>query len=171
MYANQLHKMFQNPYYKGEVRFQGVAYEGRHMALVSPETWQKVQDVMAAHVVGEKVRTHQHYLNGSIFCGNCGHRFSVQHSTNRHGTTYEYFVCAGRHDKRSDCTQRAILIEEIEARVANVYATMTLTSEVREQLEVELVEMLSSATEDAQLVRATLLRQEADVKDRQAKTA
>ena len=28
--ANQLHKIFTNPYYKGDVRFQGAVYPGRH---------------------------------------------------------------------------------------------------------------------------------------------
>ena len=98
-----------------------------------------------------------------------GDRFSVQHSTNRHGTTYEYFVCAGRHDKRSDCRQRAILIDEMETRVTDLYATVSLTAELRQQLEVELVDMLSSAVEDAELVRATLLKQESDIRERQRK--
>jgi site-specific DNA recombinase len=169
IYANHLHKIFQNSYYKGDVTFQGVSYEGRHEPLVSVAIWQKVQDVMAAHVVGEKVRRHQHYLNGSIYCGNCHSRLSVQMSTNRHGVTYEYFVCAGRHDKRTECTQRALQIDEVEERVANLYSTVTLGAEARGNLETELLALLGTEFEDAELVRATLTRQRITLQDKQRK--
>lgn len=49
--ATQLHKIFTNPYYKGDVRFQGATYPGRHEPIVNSVIWQKVQDVMASHVV------------------------------------------------------------------------------------------------------------------------
>ena len=169
IYANQLHKIFQNPYYKGDVQFQGVSYDGRHEALVTPVQWQKVQDVMAAHVVGEKVRSHQHYLNGSIFCARCGSRLSVQLSTNRHGVTYEYFICAGRHDKKTGCLQRAMLIDDIEVRVADLYADISLDAVLREQVEADLIMLLSDAMGDAEVVQSTLRRQEASLRDKQRK--
>ena len=161
--------MFQNPYYKGDVQFQGVSYDGRHPALVTPAVWQKVQDVMAAHVVGEKVRRHQHYLNGSIFCARCGSRLSVQLSTNRHGVTYEYFVCAGRHDKKTDCRQRAMLIDDVEIRVAGLYADISLSEAIRNQIETEVVTLMSEAMEDAEVVQSTLRRQQEALHDKQRK--
>lgn len=44
-----LHKLLRNPYYKGEIRYRGVAYPGLHEPLVDPQTWQQVQDILSAH--------------------------------------------------------------------------------------------------------------------------
>lgn len=81
--ANQLHKIFMNPHHEGDVRFQGTVYEGRHEPIVDSNIWRKVKDVMASHVVGEKVRDHLHDLKSSVFCGNCGSRLIVHHAANR----------------------------------------------------------------------------------------
>lgn len=160
IYANQLHKLFRNTYYKGDVQFQGVSYQGRHQALVSPMIWQKVQDVMASHVIGEKVRRHQHYLNGTIYRGKCHSHLGVQMSTNRQDVTYEYLVCSGRHDHRTGCEQRAMPIDVVEDRVADLYKTIQLGSVLRSEVETDLVELLSTATEDARLVRKALTSQQ-----------
>ena len=169
IYTSQLNKMFMNPYYKGEIHYQGAIYEGRHEALVPAGTWQQVQDVMASHVVGEKVRQHHNYLTGSIFCGTCGHRLGVQHSKNRHGVTYEYFVCAGRHEKRSDCKQGAMLIDQVEYLVIEHYRTITLGLKLRQELQRHIEELLASTFDEIKLVRSELENQQRKLQDRQRK--
>ena len=42
-------------------------------------------------------------------------------SKNRHGTVYPYFVCLGRHQKTTNCTQRAMLISIVEERIEELY--------------------------------------------------
>ncbi len=74
---SHLHKLLRHPYYKGIVRYRGVEYPGRHEPLVTPETWQRVQNILSAHnQSGEKQRVHHHYLKGSVrrprFTGHCG---------------------------------------------------------------------------------------------------
>ena len=66
-----LHKVLTNPYYKGQTKFQGVQYAGRHEALVDEAIWQRVQDVLASHVNGERVRQHPHFLKSTVYCGQC----------------------------------------------------------------------------------------------------
>jgi predicted SprT family Zn-dependent metalloprotease len=46
---------------------------------------------MRAHATaGEKRRTHNHYLKGTIFCGHCGGRL-VFNLASGHGGKYAYF--------------------------------------------------------------------------------
>ncbi|HUZ26853.1 MAG TPA: recombinase zinc beta ribbon domain-containing protein [Streptosporangiaceae bacterium] len=122
-----LHKILTNPYYLGDVVFRSVRYEGRHPAIVDPSTWQRVQDVLAAHnSAGDRQQQHDHYLKGSIFCGSCGHRLLVMHSKNRHGVIYPYFICSGRHRKATTCTRQAMLIDWVERRTEEEYARVSL---------------------------------------------
>ena len=129
-----LQTLLRNPYYKGVVSFQGVEYAGAHEPLVDAATWQTVQDILTAHTNGERQRTHNHHLKSTIVCGLCGARLLVQHATSRASGTYHYFVCARRH-RVHDCTFKAVLIDEVEARVAELYQQIQLSSDDRREIE------------------------------------
>ena len=132
--VGRLQKLLRHPYYKGIVTFQGVDYPGQHEPLVDAATWQTVQDILAAHTNGERQRMHNHHLKSTIVCGLCGARLLVQHATSRASGTYHYFVCARRH-RVHDCTFKAVLIDEVEARVAELYQQIRLSSDDRREIE------------------------------------
>ena len=129
-----LQTLLRNPYYKGVISFQGVEYAGAHEPLVDAATWQTVQDILTAHANGERQRMHNHHLKSTIVCGLCGARLLVQHATSRASGTYHYFVCARRH-RVHDCTFKAVLIDEVEARVAELYQQIQLSSDDRHEIE------------------------------------
>src|SRR2546429_56916 len=82
---------------------------------VDEATWQRVQALLASkNQSGEKHRIHHHYLKGSLYCGGCGSRMVVSINRNRYGTRYPYFVCLGRHQKRTNCTLKYVRIETVE---------------------------------------------------------
>lgn len=132
---NGLARLLATPYYKGEVTYRGVRYAGRHEPLVDELTWQRVQDVLSANAAGEKRREHPHYLKSSVVCGNCLSRLIVTNSRNRHGKVYSYFVCIGRHQKRNDCTQRAVLVSKVEELVEEAYEREQLDPKHRDAME------------------------------------
>jgi recombinase len=101
---------------------------------VDAATWQTVQDILAPHTNGERHRTHNHHLKSTIVCGLCGARLLVQHATSRASGTYHYFVCAGRH-RVHDCPFKAVLIDEVEARLAELYQQIRLSSDDRHKIE------------------------------------
>jgi site-specific DNA recombinase len=142
---SQLHALLRHPYYMGLVRYRGAIYPGKHEALVSPETWQKVQDMLSAkYLAGEKQREHPHYLKGSIYCGTCGARLMVNYAKGRRGGIYPYFVCIGRQKDKHSCSQRALRIELIEEAVADYYATVQLPEDELVTLRAFLEEELSN---------------------------
>lgn len=51
-----LFKMLSNPYYKGVVVYKGVEYPGAHKPLISDETFEQIQTVLASKVNGEKTQ-------------------------------------------------------------------------------------------------------------------
>lgn len=130
-----LHKVLTNPYYKGFVKYRGAYHPGSHPQLVSSELWQQVQDILASHANGERTREHPHFLKGSLYCHNCGSRMFINYTKSHTGVRYPYFVCGGRHNKRTDCKQKAVLIEEVERQVAHIYDRYSFSHAVREYLE------------------------------------
>jgi hypothetical protein len=158
-----LHKVLINPYYKGQTKFQGVHYEGRHKALVDETKWQRVQDVLASHVNGERVRQHPHFLRstvtGPVFCGQCGERLLVQHSTSATGLKYPYFSCAGRHSKRTSCTLRSVLIYEVERKLEEHYLRMQLEPSFRANVEEMIRDEFRSTREDVEAEQGDLKRE------------
>ncbi|HYO86698.1 MAG TPA: recombinase family protein [Dermatophilaceae bacterium] len=87
--VSSLHRLLTNPYYKGDVVYRGTRYKGTHPALIPPEVWYQVQSVLTAHkTAAEATQVHDHYLKGTIHCGQCGSRLIVSNAKNRHGNVY-----------------------------------------------------------------------------------
>jgi site-specific DNA recombinase len=165
-----LHRLLRNPYYLGEVVYRGVRNGGRHEALVDASTWQVVQDVLSSHQsAGDRWRQHDHYLKGSVFCGSCSSRLLVTYATNRWGAVYPYFVCAGRHRRRTDCTRKAVLIETVEARIVDAYRWQSLTpreaADTKALLTAELEKLHTEAEADIRTLKIDRTR----LRDEQAK--
>jgi len=140
---SNLNRLLRNPYYRGIVTYRGVQYAGNHLPLVSPEVWQRVQDVLtSANVAGDKHKVHAHYLTGSLFCGDRGERMIVSMATGRRGTLYPYFICVGRQKRRTECQQRAVLIETAEILVEDHYLTVQPSGAAAAQITEALSELL-----------------------------
>lgn len=141
--AKSLNKILVNPYYKGAVIYKGVEHEGAHEAIVSLDVWEKTQQVLEAHLNGERTRKHPHFLKGSVFCATCGSRLLVSNEKKKNGDVYPYFVCGGRHSKRvKDCEMKAVLINVVEKHIERIYDSHQLPSEIREPLEEYLLERI-----------------------------
>lgn len=148
---NSLHKILTTPYYKGIVVFSKAAYPGKHKPLIDEVTWAKVQEVLSSHATGEKQREHPHYLKSSVFCGNCDSRLVITNAKNPSGTVYPYFICLGRHQKITDCEQKAVLIAKVEQQVADYYRAVQLDPESRGQIETMLRDEMATYRTTAEI--------------------
>ena len=129
---SSVHRMLTNPYYKGCVRYQGVTFAGAHEALVPNEVWDQVQTVLGTHrSAADATQVHEHYLKGTVFCGQCGSRLIVCNAKSSQGTIYPYFVCGSRHGGRGDCTRQAMLIEHVERLVEQFYDHVQISAETK----------------------------------------
>ena len=155
--TSNLQRLLRNPYYMGIVRYRGVLYQGKHEPLVSPETWQRVQEILGArNIAGEKQREHPHYLKGSVYCGTCGSRLVVSHAKNRHGTVYPYFICVGRQQKRTACLQQAVRIDQVEEVAADAYAKIRLTPEQTEGVRAFVLDEITKLRKESSSERERL---------------
>lgn len=138
---SSVHRILSNPYYKGQVTFRGAAYDGLHEPLVSKEIWYRVQAILTDHhLSGEKTQAHDHYLKGSIYCGECDSRLILSNARGSQGIIYPYFLCSGRHSKRTKCERHSMYVPDIEAAVEDYYRRI----EIPEHVVVALRELVVS---------------------------
>ena len=143
--------MLANPYYIGQVTFQGAHFPGKHPALIEKRLFDRVQDVLAAHnYAGEKQRTHNHYLKGSVYCGCCGSRLGISNSRSSNGDVYDYFYCLGRQRDRHSCSQSVVRVRRVEYLIERHYLTVQLSPERIQEIRLTLSEALAARREEAE---------------------
>lgn len=118
---------------------------------------------------GEKARVHTHYLKSSVFCGQCQSRLIIHYSTNRAGVTYPYFVCVGRHQKRTGCTMSAVNIHEAEHHIENLYQLVALTPEMSARTKSQMRMTMEAGAEAAKRTQNELLGQQTRLMERSKK--
>ncbi|GAA2575169.1 hypothetical protein GCM10009862_12950 [Microbacterium binotii] len=135
---NQLQRLLQDPYYLGLARFKDQVYEGRHDALVSGEVFARVQGVIAAQSTGERKRTHDHYLKGSLFCGRCFDTdgtpgwMIMANVRGKNGGEYQYFFCRRRQEQL--CDAHYIQLPRLEDAVVRFWQRQAVTEAFSEAL-------------------------------------
>jgi hypothetical protein len=94
--TSTLHQILRKRIYTGDFDWDGVTYTGRHDALVSRETWDRVQSL-----IDKRVETRQHRIRhdfaftGFVRCGHCGCQLVGELKKEK----YVYYHCTGHHGK------------------------------------------------------------------------
>lgn len=127
--VNKWHTMLADPYYMGLVRYKGELFPGRHEAIVSPELFAVVQEILKERSAPtRRDRTHFHYLKKLVYCDRCEHagRRSplVFTQANAKGNQYAYFFCTNR--KSGTCDLPYLPAELVEDYLVRHYGTLYL---------------------------------------------
>lgn len=159
---SKIQQMLHDRYYLGEVRYKDETYPGRHEPLISEELFNQVQQLMGERgYARERRKRHEHYLKGTIWCGQCrleqhvNRRMILMRTTGRHGNAdYGYFFCRGVQDHVCDAPYSSI--DRVEDAVAEHYKTIRLSpafvAAVRNHIETALNDQVAAQ----QLLRKNL---------------
>ena len=117
---NNLFRLLTNPVYTGQVRFKMELYPGEHEAIVAPETFSRVQQILKRNGRGSSPMARNKFgvlLRGLLRCAPCGcgmiHSFSAT-KTKR----YRYYQCANAHARGwAACPAPSVPAVEIDAFV------------------------------------------------------
>ncbi len=89
-----LYKLLNNEVYTGRIAHRGESYSGEHQAIVEPETWEKVQALLAANNQGHRRpgtrRVASSILAGLVFDAE-GNRYTPTHAVKK-GRRYRYYT-------------------------------------------------------------------------------
>jgi len=66
---SSLHHLLTNPVYLGKVKYKKEVHPGEHQAIINPDVWQQVQDLLRQKGPGATARTESHaLLKGILRC-------------------------------------------------------------------------------------------------------
>ncbi len=168
LHESLLQRVLVRPYYMGTVTFRGVEYEGSHPAIVSPEVFFKVQDVLKAHnTAGERSWKHEHYLKGTLFCADCSSRLCLDFATGN-GGRYAYFVCLGRK-RKVVCAQKALQADFVEEAIERHWRSVRIGEGRKTEIRGVLTTDLELERQDAEADRRIQERQVQKLKDERQK--
>jgi site-specific DNA recombinase len=125
--TSALQRILRDPYYAGWIVYKRgtpdeQTFKARHEPLIDQGTFDCVQTMLdERRASGDRSQHRHHYLRGSVFCGECGHRLTFASSRGSNGKRYPYFFCMARINGRKCSMRSNIRPAFIEAAVARYY--------------------------------------------------
>jgi len=125
--------MFKNPFYTGQLLFNGVLYPGNHPAMVTEEEFEKVQQIIdPTHTTRPKDKTYNFQLRNLLRCGECGfavtaeQKYKTLKSTGK-SKAYIYYHCTGKN-KAIKCSQphRHVAEDELLRQIKGKLSKFTI---------------------------------------------
>ncbi len=145
---SQVHKILQNVFYVGLMKYKGEIHEATHKPLVSKKLFDKVQEIMREKGKPQKMKTHNFPFLGLMKCL-CSAAITAEKKIKPSGKEYVYYRCT---KKKGPCLEKHFLRQE----------------ELYEQIKTFL-QKVSLSSHDTELVLAELEKEESQARE-QAKT-
>ncbi len=156
--TSAIQRILRDPYYAGWIVYkrdtpEEETFKARHEPLIDQETFDRVQAMLdERRATGNRSQHVDHYLRGSVFCGECGHRLAFAISRGKNGTRYPYFFCIARINGRK-CSMRSNIrpafIEEAVARYYRERPVELTQADIAERT--DAIEALAAVSQEAVL--------------------
>ena len=163
-------RMLRNPLYAGLIRAGEGLVDAEHEAIMSRETWQRVQDQLSrngtAGYQGER-ENQGALLKGLLYCGNCGCRMSPTYAV-KGSRRYRYYTCQSRLRRGAHaCPTGRVAAAEIERKVVDQIRAIgrdpELIAETVRQARVQREELIASLQAEGKALRRELRGKRASV--------
>src|SRR6266436_803913 len=130
--VSTVHAILRNRLYAGAFEWNGRPYLGTHQPLVSPQLWERVQDVLDGRQAKKHRRAkHNFAFSGLIACGHCGCSIVGEIKKQR----YIYYHCTGYKGR---CEEPYVREEVLERQFSDLLSRLSFDDQalgwVREAL-------------------------------------
>lgn len=118
MGEGHLYLILKNPVYAGQIRHKDKTYPGLHPPIIDTETWERLQEQIAANRQGKRYRVtaqQPSLLAGLLFDGD-GKRYVPSHAVKK-GRRYRYYIHESLDRPGASSRGKRIPAHEIEAAV------------------------------------------------------
>ena len=133
-----LYTLLKNPLYIGKIRHHDKVYDGQHLGIVEPDTWNQVQQQLEANrqLRRCRVRASEPSLLANLIYDDKGNRMSPSHGTRNKNRRYRYYVSQATlkyKDKQAGSVSRisaqaieSLVIQELQDILGNGTQLMDL---------------------------------------------
>jgi DNA invertase Pin-like site-specific DNA recombinase len=153
----------QVPYYSNKRRVLKAIYQGKHQALISQETFQKIKEVRILFDKNARVKkgsiVRLYPLTGILRCASCGWQMRGSSIRNRH-----FYLDSSRIDRRGLCNQHMVDAEKIENELVSYLLSWIENWRDRDKPEV-VVKLISEIEEHIKQITNLYLLREITLKD------
>ena len=89
-----IHHILTNPIYAGRIRHRGKVYDGQHPAIIDPDRWGRIQELLKDGATKQRQRSTAR--SRSLLCGKLfdetGDRLTPTHAKTKKGTRLRYYI-------------------------------------------------------------------------------
>lgn len=168
--VNKWHLMLANPYYMGLITYQGEIFAGRHDALVEPDLFALVGEILKERSAPtRRDRTHFHYLKKLLYCGRCeqvGRRSKLVYTQVKgNGGLYEYYFCVNR--KKGTCDLLNLPVPLVEQHLVEHYDTLDLSDDFTNLITTSINDALANERSSIRDLETALTKRLADLDARE----
>jgi len=143
---SQIHKILQNVFYFGLMKYKGEIHEATHEPLISKKLFDKVQEIMKEKGKPQKVRKHNFAFLGLMKCP-CSAAITAEKKIKPSGREYVYYRCT---KKKGPCQEKHFLRdEELYQQIKSFLKKVSLSSHDTEKVLAELEKEEAQAKEQA----------------------
>ncbi len=143
---SQVHKLLQNVFYIGLMKYKGEIYEATHEPLISKKLFDKVQQIMREKGKPQKVKKHNFDFLGLMKCP-CSAAITAEKKIKPSGREYVYYRCT---KKKGPCREKHFLRqEELYQQIKSFLQKVSLSSHDTKRVLTELDKEESNAKEQA----------------------
>ncbi|OGM13933.1 hypothetical protein A2W15_02575 [Candidatus Woesebacteria bacterium RBG_16_41_13] len=136
---SQIDHILKNPFYYGEMRWNGKLYNHKYTALITKELYNKVQKVKQNwHKVPFQYAAMQYLFRGLLSCANCGCAITFETAKGK----YIYGHCTNFH---KNCSKKVWMREEV---ITNQVVELLKNLTVPEDVLPEIVDALKKGHQD-----------------------
>ena len=112
--STALHRLFRNPFYTGNIVFNGEWFPGKHEPMITVEEFNRAQVLLRRR---SRRYARKHFVFGHLIrCGVCDAAVTAEEKLKPSGRRYVYYHCA-RKDGVTRCPERSIEERELERQL------------------------------------------------------
>ncbi len=155
--------LLKNPIYIGKIQYEDKLYEGEHEAIVEPEVFDQVRQMLADNrqvLRTDQPNRHGGILKGILRCKACGCGMGHSTTKKKSGKSYRYYVCQKAIVRGwSNCPQPSLPANEIEQFVIDEIRSIGLDDGLIESIVIQSQQAMKDDIED-NAARVKTLNQE-----------
>ena len=154
MTATHVHKVLQNIFYIGLMKYNGEIFVGTHKRIISKKLFDKVQEVLKQRGRPQKIKKHNFAFLGFLRCGSCGASITAELQKGHHyyRCTKKIGICQEKHYLREES-----LVEQIRALLQKVSLSSQDCAKVLFELDKEELQAKEQAKKSVQNLKVELI--------------